>query len=146
MTSRSLLSRMRHLEKRLGPPPPWLPIRDRMREAAFALLLTPEELQRLVRPQSKSEMEETMKDLNAAYPDFDKRLLLAQEIVTLRLTGKSYAEVLRESGAYLDPHFEILHGVRLNVASVLLTGELFQDFRRHNEEDELRSDKEEDTA
>ena len=133
MTSRSLLSRMRRLEKRLGPPPPPRPIRDRIRDAAFALILTPEELQRLERPKSKSEGDETVKDVKATYPYFDLEHLLAEETATLKLTGKSYVAALRESGAYLDPAFEIEHESRLDLASAFLTRDLFDDFRRHND-------------
>ena len=46
-----------------------------------------------------------------------KQYLLAQEIATLKLTGKSYAAVLRESGKNLDPSFEEGHELRLDLAS-----------------------------
>lgn len=88
----NLSHRLKRLEQRLGPPPP--PITQQVESAAFASI-SMEELILLIERARALERGDPFED-TPVIQDIARRLGAAHEARALEMTGKTYAELLRE--------------------------------------------------
>ena len=88
----NLAKRLKRLEERLGPPPP--PMAHQIRAQSFASLST-EELDLFIERAKVLERGDPFED-TPVFQDIARRLVRACEALALEMTGKSYAELLRE--------------------------------------------------
>ena len=88
----NLAKRLKRLEERLGPPPP--PMAQQISDQSIASLST-EELGLLLERAKVLERGDPFED-TPVFQDIARRLVRACEALALEMTGKSYAELLRE--------------------------------------------------
>ena len=88
----NLAKRLKRLEERLGPPPP--PMAQQITTQSLASLST-EELDLFIERATVLERGDPFED-TPVFQDIHRRLVRACEALALEMTGKSYAELLRE--------------------------------------------------